>query len=124
MVRHIRDAVNDLAFAPHEPVETALDRYYAPDLEWRSDGVVKDRAGFGAFVAGLQSQIVRGSVTVLDEHIDGDRYAERHLYEATLTDGTMLHREIYVFGEYAEDGRFRRVNETGFDVPQAGTGAV
>ncbi|WP_250032345.1 hypothetical protein [Paractinoplanes maris] len=118
MVVHIKDALDDLAFAPHEPVETALDRYYAPDLEWRSDGVVKDRAAFGAFVAGLQSQIVNGSVTVLDEFIDGRRYAERHQYEATLTNGTTLRREIFVFGEYSDDGRFRRVNETGFDATQ------
>ncbi|WP_127509268.1 nuclear transport factor 2 family protein [Actinoplanes solisilvae] len=117
MVVRYKDALNDLAFAPHEPVETALDRYYAPDLEWRSDGVVKDRAAFGAFVAGLQSQIVSGNVTVLDEFVDGHKYAQRHVYEATLTNGTTLRREIYLFGEYSEDGRFRRVNETGFDVP-------
>jgi hypothetical protein len=53
---------------------------------------------------------------VLDEITDGRRYAERHRNEITLNDGTVSRREVYVFGEFAEDGRFRRLTETGFDV--------
>ncbi|MDG4809050.1 hypothetical protein O7634_20065 [Micromonospora sp. WMMD1120] len=66
--------------------------------------------------AGIRSQVAGGEVTVLDELYDGSRYAERHRYRMTLTDGTVVHREIYYFATLAADGRFQHVHETGFDV--------
>ncbi|MEV4533693.1 hypothetical protein AB0J82_07670 [Asanoa sp. NPDC049518] len=113
----ISDAVRELAFEPTLPPDEALDRYYAPDYTHRADGEVLDRAAFAEMVAGMRARIARGTVTVLDELQVGSTYAERHVYDVTMTDGTELHREIYFFAEYAPDGRFRSVNETGFDVP-------
>jgi hypothetical protein len=47
---------------------------------------------------------------------DGVRYAERHVYEITLSDGSTINRELYLFGTLAGDGRFRHITETGFDL--------
>jgi hypothetical protein len=113
----ICDAVRELAFQPTLPPAEALDRYYTPDYTHRADGKVLDRAGFAEMVAGLRSRIVRGTVTVLDEVRNGSTYAERHVYNVTMSDGSELHREIYFFAQYAPDGRFRSVSETGFDLP-------
>jgi hypothetical protein len=113
----ISDAVRDLAFEPEPDQDATLDRYYAPDYTHHADGRTLDRAGFAAMVAGMRDRIVRGTVTVLDEVRSGSTYAERHRYDATLTDGSELHREIYFFAEYAPDGRFRTVHEAGIDAP-------
>ena len=111
----VSDAIREAALGPRLELDEALDKYYAPGFTHRSDGVTQDRAAFAAMVGRLRDRIVGGTVTVLDEMVDGSRYAERHVYEATLVDGTTVKREIYVFGEFAEDGRFRSVTEAGFD---------
>ncbi|GAA1872472.1 hypothetical protein [Asanoa iriomotensis] len=111
----ISEAVRELAFEPTLPFEEALDRFYAPDYEHRNDGEVLDRAGFAAMVAGMRDQIASGTVTVLDELRAGSTYAERHVYDVTMKDGSRLHRELYVFATCAPDGRFRSISETGFD---------
>ncbi|MDX3236243.1 nuclear transport factor 2 family protein [Streptomyces sp. ME03-5709C] len=112
----ISDAIREVAFEPSRELDDVLDTYYAPDYVHRSDGRTLDRAGFAHMVAGIRSRVVEGSVTVLDELYDGSHYAERHRYTMRLTDGTVVDREIYFFATLSEDGRFRRVDETGFDV--------
>ncbi|WFE53363.1 hypothetical protein [Micromonospora sp. WMMD1155] len=112
----ISDAIRDVAFEPRLSLEEALDRYYAPDLVHTGDGRTRDRAEFAEMVAGIRSRVAEGAVTVLDELYDGLNYAERHRYTMTMTDGTVVHREMYYFATLAEDGRFQRVHESGFDV--------
>lgn len=113
----ISDAIRDVAFEPSLSVEEAVDKYYAPDFTHHSDGKVLDRDGFLRMVTGIRGRVAEGEVTVLDEFFDDDKYAERHRYRMTLTDGTVVHRELFYFATFAEDGRFRTVHETGFDVP-------
>jgi hypothetical protein len=112
----ISDAIREVAFEPSRELDEVLDMYYAPDYVHHSDGRTLDRAGFARMVAGIRSRVAAGTVTVLDEIYDGSRYAERHRYRMTLTDGTVVDREIYFFATLAEDGRFEQVNETGFDI--------
>ncbi|MEO3928412.1 hypothetical protein ABGB07_31745 [Micromonosporaceae bacterium B7E4] len=112
----ISDAIRDVAFAPRLDLHEALDKYYAPGLVHNSDGRTRDREGFAEMWAGIRGRVAVGEVTVLDELYDGSHYAERHRYKMTLTDGTVVHREIYYFAMLAEDGRFQQVHETGFDV--------
>jgi hypothetical protein len=112
----ISDAVRDIAFAPHLELHEALDKYYAPGLIHTSNGRRRDREEFAEMCADFRSRIAVGEVTVLDELYDGSRYAERHRYKMTLTDGTVVHREIYYFATLAEDGRFQQVYEAAFDV--------
>lgn len=47
-----------------------------------------------------------------DELTDGDRYADRHTMEVVKNDGSTVRMEVYVFAEFAADGRFRRIEET------------
>ncbi|GAA0519291.1 hypothetical protein Ade02nite_80350 [Paractinoplanes deccanensis] len=112
----ISDALRDLAFEPRPDLADTLDRYYSPTYTHRSDGKTMDRAAFAAMVAGMRERVTGGTVTVLDELTDGSHYAERHVYEATMADGTTLKREIYIFGTLAPDGRFEHLSETGIDV--------
>ncbi|MFJ2080994.1 hypothetical protein ACI2KV_23955 [Micromonospora chokoriensis] len=117
----ISDAIRDVAFEPRLALEEALDKYYAPGLIHIADGRTRDRAAFGEMVAGIRSNVVEGTVTVLDELYDGLNYAERHRYRMTMADGTVVHREMYYFATLAEDGRFQQVHESGFDVdPEPG----
>ena len=67
-------------------------------------------------VARVRTGIARGSVTVLDEFNDDSAYAERHILDLTMTDGSTDRREIYLFGSFAEDGRFRSLSEVGFSL--------
>jgi hypothetical protein len=53
-----------------------------------------------------------GTVRVIDELSDGPRYADRHVVEAVKRDGSRVEMEVYVFAEFAADGRFRRIEET------------
>ena len=97
-------------------LDQILDRYYAPDYTHRSDGKTLSRDEFTQMVAGVRTQVTEGAVTVLDELSDGSSYAERHVYQVTMANGETLSREVAVFGTLAEDGRFRHLSETGFDV--------
>ncbi|MFD3454446.1 nuclear transport factor 2 family protein [Streptomyces sp. NPDC058691] len=112
----ISEALRALVFDPELPLDEALDTYYAPDYTHRSDGRTMNRAEFAAMVARSRTGITKGTVTVLDELRDGSSYAERHVFEITLADGSTQHREIALFGTLAEDGRFRHLSETGFSV--------
>ena len=112
----ISDAIRDTAFAPTGDLSETLDRYYAPDYTHRNDGKTMNRAEFAEMVACYRDRISKGEVTVLEEIYDGERYAERHVYDVVLTDGTTINRELYLFGILAEDGRFRHISETGFDL--------
>lgn len=112
----ISDAIRDVAFEPRLALSEAVDKYYAPGLVHNADGRTRDRGEFAEMVAGIRDAVVEGTVTVLDELYDGLRYAERHRYKMTMTDGTVVHREVYYFATLAEDGRFQQVHETGFDV--------
>ncbi|WP_422735558.1 hypothetical protein ACN263_18155 [Micromonospora sp. WMMD729] len=112
----ISDAIRDVAFEPRLALPEAVDKYYAPGLVHTADGRTRDRGEFAEMVAGIRDTVVEGTVTVLDELYDGLHYAERHRYKMTMTDGTVVHREVYHFATLAEDGRFQQVHETGFDV--------
>jgi hypothetical protein len=112
----ISEAVRALVFEPGLGLHEALDQFYAPDYTHRLDGRTVDRAEFAEMVARVRSEVAEGTVTVLDELSDGVNYAERHVFRVVLADGSVQHREVAMFGTFAEDGRFRHLSETGFDV--------
>ncbi|MEE4540635.1 nuclear transport factor 2 family protein [Streptomyces sp. V4-01] len=115
---HIGEALRALVFEPDpgEELPQVLDRYYAPDYTHRSDGKTLNREEFAGMVARIRSQVANGTVTVLDELRDGSAYAERHVFHITLENGSTQSREVAIFGTFAEDGRFRHLSETGFDI--------
>lgn len=108
----IRTALTDLLFTPGLDLDAAADRHFTPDYRQRTDGRWADRAEFLAHITHLRTAVARGSVEVHEELVNGDRYADRHTVDATKTDGSTVRMEVYLFGEFAPDGRFRRIEET------------
>ncbi|GAA2262974.1 MULTISPECIES: nuclear transport factor 2 family protein [Kitasatospora] len=108
----IATALTDLLFNPALDLHQAADRHFAPDYRQRTDGRWDDRAGFLTHIDHLRQVVAGGSITVHEELVDGDRYADRHTVDVTKTDGSTVRMEVYLFGEFAPDGRFRRIEET------------
>ncbi|MFI5984489.1 nuclear transport factor 2 family protein [Streptomyces sp. NPDC051555] len=108
----ISTALADLLFAPELDLQIAVDRHFAPDYRQRTDGSWADRAEFTAHIAHLRTVLAGGSVEVHEELTNGTLYADRHTVRATKKDGSTVHMEVYLFGEFAADGRFRRIEET------------
>ncbi|GHJ37147.1 nuclear transport factor 2 family protein [Streptomyces sp. TS71-3] len=114
MSRHttIAAALTDLLFTPGLSLDEAADRHFAPDYRQRTDGRWDDRGGFLQHIAHLRTVVAEGGVDVLDELTDGRSYADRHTVRITKKDGGTVETEVYLFGEFAPDGRFRRAEET------------
>jgi hypothetical protein len=113
----ISDALRDLVFDQRLTVEDAMDKYFAADYGHRNSGIARTRAEFAAMATGAREEIAHGTVTVLDEFRDGDRYSERHVLEVVKRDGSTERAEIYIIGRFADDGRFASLNEAGFPLP-------
>ncbi|MDH6141647.1 hypothetical protein P3T35_003668 [Kitasatospora sp. GP30] len=113
-MRHtdIRTALTDLLLTPGLDLDEAVDRHFAPDYRQRTDGRWDDRGEFRTHIAHLREIVADGSVEVHEELADGDRYADRHTVTVTKTDGSTARMEVYLFAEFAPDGRFRRIEET------------
>ncbi|WP_157900989.1 nuclear transport factor 2 family protein [Mycobacterium terramassiliense] len=103
--------MQELVFSHHGTIEELIDKYFADDYVHRFNGTVHTRAEFAAMAKAARAQIVKGTVTTLEEFCAGDCYAERHLLDVTSTDGSTERTEVYVIGRYSDDGRFARINE-------------
>ncbi|MFJ4191095.1 nuclear transport factor 2 family protein [Kitasatospora sp. NPDC089509] len=108
----IAAALTDLLFTPGLDLAEAVDRHFAPDYRQRTDGRWDDREEFTAHIAHLREIVAGGEIQVLEELVQGDRYADRHIVDVRKTDGSAVRMEVYLFGELAADGRFRRIEET------------
>lgn len=108
----IATALTDLLLTPGLDLDEALDRHFAPDYRQRTDGHWADRQEFAAHIAHLRGVVAGGEVQVLEELVQGDLYADRHIVDVRKTDGSTASMEVYVFAELAPDGRFRRIEET------------
>ncbi|GAA2747087.1 nuclear transport factor 2 family protein [Kitasatospora cinereorecta] len=108
----IRAALTDLLLTPGLDLDEAADRHFDPEYRQRTDGSWADRTEFLTHIAHLRKVVAGGSVEVHDELVDGDRYADRHTVTVTKTDGSTVRMEVYLFGEFAADGRFLRIEET------------
>lgn len=107
----IATALTDLLLTPGLPLEEALDRHFAPAYRQRTDGVWADRSEFREHIAHLREVVADGSIEVHEEVTADSLYAERHTIDVTKVDGSTVSMEVYVFAEYAPDGRFVRLEE-------------
>ncbi|MGW2253215.1 nuclear transport factor 2 family protein [Kitasatospora sp. NPDC001660] len=105
-------ALTDLLFTPGLELAEAVDRHFAPDYRQRTDGRWDNREEFTAHIAHLRTIVAGGEIQVLEELVQGDLYADRHIIDIRKTDGSSVRVEVYLFGEFAPDGRFRRIEET------------
>ncbi|WP_328540427.1 nuclear transport factor 2 family protein [Streptomyces sp. NBC_00344] len=108
----MKAALTDLLLTPGLGLDEAADRHFAPDYRQRTDGKWDERSDFLEHIAHLRTIVADGSVQIHDELYDGTLYADRHTVNITKTDGSAVCMEVYVFGELAPDGRFRRIEET------------
>lgn len=108
----IAAALTDLLLDRDLTVQQAADRHFAPEYRQRTDGEWEDRTGFIEHIAHLRTVVADGRVEVHEELYDGATYADRHTVHLTKTDGSAVRVEVYLFGEFAADGRFRRIEET------------
>ncbi|MEU3184457.1 nuclear transport factor 2 family protein [Streptomyces sp. NPDC006923] len=107
----IAAALNDLLFSATTDVREAADRHFAPDYRQRTNGQWDDRDGFLGHISHLRAVASEGVVEVHDELRDGRFYADRHTVRIAKKDGSRVRMEVYLFGEFAPDGRFRRIEE-------------
>ncbi len=107
----LKQAIEDL-FDPQLSAEEAFNRHFSPSFRQRVNGSWGDRSTFLATIVLLREVVERTTVTVLDEFIDGDRYAERHVVDLRKRDGTRILQEVYVFAQRDSGGRFVRIEET------------
>ncbi|MFJ3922182.1 nuclear transport factor 2 family protein [Streptomyces sp. NPDC090022] len=108
----IEAALKDLLFNRDLSVEEAADRHFTPDYRQRTDGQWSDRAGFVEHITHLRGVVADGHLEVHEELYDGSKYADRHTAHVTKRDGSTVRMEVYLFGEFAPDGRFSRIEET------------
>ncbi|WP_327069929.1 nuclear transport factor 2 family protein [Kitasatospora sp. NBC_01250] len=108
----ITSALTDLLFNPELPLDEAADRHFAPEYRQRTDGSWADRTEFLEHIAHLRAVVASGSVDVYEELANGHLYADRHAVTVTKKDGSTVRMEVYLFGEFAPDGRFVRIEET------------
>ncbi|WP_405533219.1 nuclear transport factor 2 family protein [Streptomyces avidinii] len=108
----ISAALTDLLLSRDLTVEEAADLHFAPEYRQRTDGEWADRAGFIEHITHLRGVVDHGSVQVHEELYEGSKYADRHTVHVTKTDGSTVSMEVYLFGEFAADGRFSRIEET------------
>ena len=59
------------------PVEAAIDRYFTPDYQQRTDGELSDRDGFARHIRALRALAVQGTVTVREAQIGRASCRER-----------------------------------------------
>ncbi|MFP3989476.1 nuclear transport factor 2 family protein [Streptomyces sp. E11-3] len=109
---NINATLTDLLFTTGLALEEAVERHFAPDYRQRTDGVWTNRAQFTEHIACLKQLITSGSIEVHEELRHGHLYADRHTVTLRKRDGTTARSEVYLFGEYAPDGRFLRIEET------------
>ncbi len=108
----IKVVLHDVLNEQSTPLTQVMDRHFSVDYRQRTDGAWEDRAGVTEHFAHLRSMVEAASIEVVDELVDGTRYADRHIATIRKRDGSQVVQEVYLFGERDTEGRFTRVEET------------
>jgi hypothetical protein len=111
------DALRELLFCPHRPVDDIMSAFFAQDYEHRDNGKTYTRDELAGLATIARSDVAHGSVFGLEEFRFWNRYAARLVLEVTKTDGSDEHAEVYVIGQYAIDGRFGRLSQARVPLP-------
>lgn len=117
----LQHAIEDLLTRNEISVQEAAELHLMPAFRQRVNGQWHDRASFVRQIAELRRLITSATVPVLDEMLDGKRYAERHIIHLKLKTGAQIHQQVFVFGTLSDDGRFSEMEEATVAV-EPGTG--
>lgn len=107
----IKEAVEDILDKRQLTVDDVVDRHFAPSFRQRTNGSWDDSATFRARISELREVLEHTKVTVLDELIAADSYAERPIVEWVKRDGVRIVQEVYIFAKRDPDGRFACIEE-------------
>ena len=110
----LKTAIEDLLASSGLSVEEAVNRHFTPDFRQRTNGNWDGRGAFVARIVGLRDLAVHATVAVLDELVDGERYAHRHVIDLVKHDGERIVQEVCLFARRGPDGRFACVEEATF----------
>ncbi|MEZ0354312.1 hypothetical protein [Mycobacterium sp. pR1184] len=113
------DALRELLFCRHRAVDDVMNAFFAQDYEHRDNGKTLTRAEFAELVAIARTDVTHGEVFTLEEFRFWNRYAARLVLRVHKVDESTVHVEAYAIGQYAIDGRFLRLNQARFVVPNA-----
>lgn len=108
----IQEAIEDLFNNRQLSADEAINRHFGPDFRQRTNGSWDDRSTFLARIIHLRETAKHATITVLDELVDGERYAERHIIDLVRHDGERIRLEVYIFARRDPAGRFTRIEET------------
>ena len=117
----MREALRDLLLSPGTDVADAMNRHFDPAYTHSINETWSTRAQYAAQIAQVRATLSHGTIEVHQELRQGTTYAERHTLELATADGSKQRLEVFIFGEYAPDGRFFRLHEAVFS-PAAGPG--
>ena len=93
------------------PLEETIDRYFSAGFVEVVDGQALDRQQFVQTLRQLRTMVTGGRVEVLADLREGDEFAHRHLLHLEGADGSVMRREVYMFGVFGADGRLLRIDE-------------
>lgn len=113
----IKSAIDDLFNHPGLTTKEAIERHFDPRFRQRVNGEWIEYSAFQAHMDQLRSIVDRATITILDELVDGSRYAERHMIDLFMRDGERVLQEVYLFAELGHDGRFRQIEEVTLALP-------
>ena len=117
MIRSASDLASYLQAYPREmafgdePAAAVVDRYHAPVIAFRSDGLVLDRERLVAHAKPVRRNAEAVDVDVHDALVDGDRVAARYTLTATMRGGAVVANEIVLVGRLATDGRLAAIDQ-------------
>jgi hypothetical protein len=107
----IKAVVEDLLGSRALSVEEAADRHYSPGFRQRTNGEWAERPDVLIRISALRATTTDVQITVLDELVNRQRYAERHIIELRTTEGQQIRQEVYVFGQLDADGHLEWIEE-------------
>lgn len=107
----IKAMVDEVFGRPDRDVSDILAGHVAQPFRQRTDGVWEDRTTVVKRLETLRESAREVRVRVISEFIDARSYAERHVVTVITNDDTSVSKEVFVFGELDEDGRFLSIEE-------------
>ncbi|WP_280449890.1 nuclear transport factor 2 family protein [Nocardia brasiliensis] len=102
----------------NDPAEV-IDRFHTRDIVQVADGVRLDHDRLVAHLRPVRKNLRHYRFEVHEAVADGARFAARMTIHAQLRKADLVTTEVFMFGEFAPDGRLRRAEQLTRTVPAA-----
>ncbi|MQY21819.1 nuclear transport factor 2 family protein [Nocardia macrotermitis] len=99
-----------MAFGDEAPGDI-LDRWFAPDFEFRNDGITLDRQRLIDHARPARRNVRRLHVEPHSMMLSDKGIAAHYTLAATMRTGNLLATEIYLTGRLAPDGRITTIDQ-------------